>query len=68
MFCGSKFSFKFENNCQTFVNGTTIVAFFRNELFTDKIVLYNNLALYSKDLKALLFVISASELVASSLE
>ena len=49
-------------------NGTATVAFFRIELFPSAAVVPNNLALYSKDLKAFLFAILALKLVASSLE
>ena len=51
-----------------YFSNTAIVAFFRTELFICVTVLSNNLALYSKDLLALVFVVSASKLVASSSE
>ena len=51
-----------------YVNGIAIVVFFRVVLFPSATVFGNSLVLYSKDLKALLFSISALKLVALSLE
>ena len=51
-----------------YFNGATVVVFFKIELFASATAFPNYLALYWKDLKALLFAVSALKSVASSLE
>ena len=51
-----------------YFNGTAIVVFFNIPFAPSATVFPNNLALYSKDLKLKVFALSASKLLASSLE
>ena len=58
----------FENYPDILFVQTAIAAFFKIELFLSATLLSYNLALYLKDVKTLMFAISALNLVALSLE
>ena len=55
-------------NLLRYFNGAAFLAYFKIKLFPSETVFYNDLALYSKDLKALMFSVSASKFFVSSLE